>query len=118
VTASTCPLPSLDAVTIDAIARRVVELLHNVTAPTIAPRYADALSNPLGSPRAFADAARRGDFPTFRRCRRVTALWLDVEAWIESRPSRRAQATDIIDPAALLRDALASRRQPARAATS
>jgi hypothetical protein len=99
---------------VEMIARRVVELLRS-DAPA-APKYADALHNPLGSPRAFADAARRGDFTTFRRSRRVTAYWCDVERWIESRPSRRRTPVDAIDPAALLVSARAARRSRATAA--
>jgi hypothetical protein len=65
-------------------------------APAAGPRYADWEHNPLGSRRAFLDAARAGRFATFKRSRRVTALWADVEAWIESRPrpARGAAALD------------------------
>jgi hypothetical protein len=49
------------------------------------PRYADASENPIGSARAFLDAARAGHFATFKRGRKVSALWADVERWIESR---------------------------------
>lgn len=101
---------------VERTARRVVELLR-ADVPAPAPRYADAKDNPLGSARAFADAARRGDFPTFRRSRRVTALWTDVEAWIQSRPAMRSRRVpDQLDPAKLLTSALASRRPRAKSA--
>ena len=104
------PLPADVDDLVERVARRVVELLR-ADAPAVTPRYADARDNPLGSPRAFADAARRGDFPTFRRSRRVTALWCDVAAWIESRPAKRSRCVpDELDPAKLLTSALASRR--------
>jgi hypothetical protein len=114
VNAAVCPPDAVTADLVERVARRVVELLR-AESPVVTPRYADAESNPLGSARAFADAARRGDFPTFRRSRRVTAKWSDVEAWIESRPSRRRTCVDEIDPAALLKDALASRGRNATA---
>ncbi len=100
----------------DAVAERVARLLSAAAPPPASTRYADALHNPLGTRRAFADAARAGSFPTFRRCRRVTALWSDVERWIESRPTakRRAVTTpldaDALDPAKLLAASLAARR--------
>jgi hypothetical protein len=55
-------------------------------------RYADARNNPLGSERAFLDAARRGAFESFKRGRTVAARWEDVEKYVESckRPARRA----------------------------
>jgi hypothetical protein len=96
---------------VERTARRVVELLQAGTAAaSTATRYADSLDNPLGSARAFADAARRGDFPTFRKSRRVTALWTDVETWIQSRPAKRRGPGDAIDPALLLASALGSRK--------
>jgi hypothetical protein len=70
------------------------------------PRYADARSNPIGSPRAFLDAARRSDFPTFLRARRITALWADVEASIERRSrAQRPKPDPAADDVALLASA-------------
>ena len=46
--------------------------------PNAHPEWADKLCNPYGSERAFLDAARRGEFKTFRRSRRITAMWVDV----------------------------------------
>ena len=69
---------------VDLLAARVAEKL----APHLTgekPRYADGRNNPLGSKRAFLDAARRKDFSTFVRSRRITALWSDVERYVESR---------------------------------
>jgi hypothetical protein len=70
----------LDAVA-DLLAAKVAERLS-----VPATRYADGKANPLGSRRAFLDAARRGDFPSFKRGREVVARWEDVVAYIESRP--------------------------------
>lgn len=47
--------------------------------------FCHSRNNPLGSARAFLNAARRGDFPSFRAGRRVLARRSDVEAWILSR---------------------------------
>jgi len=71
-------------VLIDVLAERLAEkMAARMVAST--PRYATARENPMGSSRAFLDAARRGDFPTFRRGRCVAALWADVEGYVESR---------------------------------
>jgi hypothetical protein len=93
---------------LEQLARRVAEFLQAAPAP--ATRFADALDNPLCSARAFANAARRGDFPTFRVSRRVTALWSNVEIYMQSRPSKRRVQLDSIDPQQLLTAALASRK--------
>lgn len=52
-------------------------------------RFASAQNNPLGTPRAFLNAGRRGHFPTFKRGREVVAKWDEVERDIESRPVQR-----------------------------
>ena len=70
-----------------------VQVIAGALGRASAPKYADALNNPLGSERAFLDAGRAGRFPTFRRSRRVTALWSDVEAWSESRAIHRPVST-------------------------
>jgi len=90
--AGTLPGPAhaaLDAFT-DFIAERIAEKVA-MRVGAERPRYADATSNPLDSDRAFLDAARRGDFATFKRGKRITALWSDVERSIESRvcPARK-----------------------------
>ena len=84
---------------VDQIARRVVELLR-ADAGAPAPTYADANNNPLGSARAFLDAHRRGDFPTFKRGREIVARWEDVEAYIASRPTA-PRAAALPAPAAI-----------------
>lgn len=66
----------------------VVVQAQAVTGPTAL--YATADHNPLGSPRAFLNAHRRGAFPTFRRGRTIAARWTDVEAWMQD-PARRAK---------------------------
>ena len=65
------------------LADLVAERLAPMLSPQASPKYADKDSNPYGRPRAFLDAARAKSFPVFRLCRRVTALWSDVEAAIE-----------------------------------
>lgn len=76
---------------IEAAVERVLRrVLPELASQAATPRYATADNNPLGSSRAFLDAGRRGDFETFRCARRVTALWTDVEAWIERRKKRPA----------------------------
>jgi hypothetical protein len=92
----------LDAL-LDDLADRLAERLA-VRAGASSPRYADAKHNPLGSARAFLDAARRRDFATFRRGREVVARWADVEAWIESRkrPVQLPPAVPANDDRALL----------------
>jgi hypothetical protein len=82
---------------VERIAERVAALLGPLLTKSASPKYADRDSNPFGKPRAFMDAARRGDFATFRRCRRITALWVDVEAAVERRrkPAPLAASIDI-----------------------
>lgn len=80
---------------INEIADRVVaRLAEQAVAPHT--HYASARVNPLGSPRAFLDAARANAFPNYRRGRNVVARWCDVEAWIESRrrPARERVSPD------------------------
>ena len=107
----------------DHIASKVVEKLTptlqtlianeiaKVIAPTSAsPKYADAKNNPLGSPNAFLVAARRNDFATFRRKRRITALWADVERWLESRKRPSVVQANPLDGRALLEQSHAKKR--------
>ncbi len=70
-----------------------------------APRYADAKNNPLGTARAFLDAGRRGDFPTFKRSRAIVARWSDVEQYIERCGRQPPKATALDDDLELLRKA-------------
>ena len=101
-TMTACP-PGL---TVDTL----LDMLARALAPRIAerlgaskPRYADVKNNPFGSGRAFLDAARRGDFPTFTRARKVTALWVDVETAIEARRRPvQAKEDDTADERAML----------------
>ena len=85
---------------LEALADRLADKLAARAAPP-APRYAIARENPIGSARAFLDAARRGDFPTFKRGRTVAALWADVERYVEGR-RRRTNTTPADDDRALL----------------
>ena len=87
---------------LDHVAERIAAKLAERPG-ACAPRYADANNNPLGSARAFLDAARRRDFPSFKRARNVVALWADVERYIESRQRpARVPANDLHDDRALL----------------
>lgn len=76
---------ALARVVADAVARVVEERLRAEVAPT----YATAKHNPLGSSRAFLDAARRGDFRSHKVGREVRALWIDVDSYIQSKPGSR-----------------------------
>lgn len=66
----------------------VVESLSHV-ATDLVTRWATANDNPLGSPRSFLDAGRRGDFPTCKRGREIAARWVDVDAYIAGRQRER-----------------------------
>lgn len=64
--------------------------------------YSTANPGPLETARAFADAARRGDFPSFKVRRRLTAKAEDVHAALERRvhvrrPKVTAAANDAVD---------------------
>jgi hypothetical protein len=84
---------------VDLVAAKLAA--HTAAAAPSPPRYADGDNNPMGSARAFLDAGRRGDFPTFRVARKVTALWSDVLASIEAKKkiSARASASAASSPA-------------------
>lgn len=106
---------ALDAF-VDVLAERVALKL----APLVGagkPHYADATSNPLDSDRAFLDAARRGDFATFKRGKRITALWSDVERYIEGckRPAR-APKDAAADPERAELEAAGVRLRPVKGA--
>lgn len=72
---------------IDAVLDVLADLLADKLTERIASRqnatsrYYDTANNPLGK-RRFLEAARRGEFPSFKRGKRVLALRTDVEAWI------------------------------------
>jgi hypothetical protein len=98
-----------------ALSAQFAALVSSLHAP--AQRYADAKNNPLGSPSAFLDAARAGGFPTFRRKRRITALWENVERYLErrkiargARPSVAASTPPEIDIGELVRTSRPSKR--------
>jgi hypothetical protein len=75
--------PDLSDADLDRLAARLAPRLAAALAPAH-PEWADKDHNPYGSERAFLDVARRGDFKSFRRNRRITARWVDVAAAIES----------------------------------
>jgi hypothetical protein len=79
---------ALAQVVAGAVARAVEERLRAEMAPT----YATAKHNPLGSARSFLDAARRGDFRSHKVGREVRALWTDVDSYIQTRPGARRRA--------------------------
>ena len=97
-------LQALIEVLADRLAEKVTERLQVTT-----PRYATGRDNPIGSARAFLDAARRGDFPTFRRGRCVAALWADVERYVEGQKPRVKAAAGEEARAVLLRKGLVLR---------
>ncbi len=116
------PLPGPAHAALDAFADFIAERVAEKVALRVgaaSPRYADATSNPLESERAFLDAARRGDFATFKRCKRVTALWVDVQQSMEGRvrPARKPKdvAADA-DPDRAELEAAGVRLRPAKGA--
>lgn len=76
-------------VLLDALAEELAGRLLSRLSVAACPEHASAQHNPLGSARAFLDAGRRGDFPTFKRGRQVVARWNDVLAFIEAREIQR-----------------------------
>ena len=76
---------------LDALAERIAARLSRQPS-TVA--YYTSEDNPLGSKRAFLDAAARGAFPSFKAGRRVLAKREDVHAWIESRERKRTEHDD------------------------
>ncbi len=96
-------IPQLDLDSLlDALAERIAERLSRQTSPVA---YFTSEDNPLGSKRAFLDAAARGAFPSFKAGRRVLAKREDVHAWIESRQRKRTEdpTHDLSDEALLMR---------------
>ncbi|AUX33193.1 MULTISPECIES: hypothetical protein [Sorangium] len=89
----------------------IIEQRQQAAAP---PRYATAKHNPIGSSRAFLDAARRGDFPSHKVGREVRALWADVDAYILSRPGSRRREERATLEAELAASAAPRRRRAAR----
>lgn len=78
----------------DAIAEKVAEkVAARLAVAPAAPALATAKNNPLGSSRAFLDASRRGDFPTFKRGREVVARWSDVAEYDRARMRPRRKLT-------------------------
>ena len=107
---------ALDAL-LDELAERVARKLAERSGRE-APRYADARNNPLRSARAFLDAARRGDFPSFKRGREVVAHWAEVERHIERRRRRVTSTAELDDDRALLERAGVRLRRAASHDTS
>lgn len=84
----------LDALA-ELLADRVAEkVAARLAATPAAPELATAKHNPLGSARAFLDAARAGRFPSWRRGKEVVARWEDVSEYdrarMRPRPARTA----------------------------
>jgi hypothetical protein len=74
----------LDPEQLRELARLVAEELRAAGAGGAGEFYSPE-DNPLGSRRAFLEAARRGDFPSFKPDRRRTlARREDVDRWIAS----------------------------------
>ena len=86
-------VPSPGDAFIDALAARMVPLLAPILLAALRPapgsgdpEYATAKQNPLRSRKAFRTAYRAGAFPTFTRNRAITALWVDVVAYMRNQP--------------------------------
>lgn len=88
----------------DLLAERVAALvIDRLATRQINPQYATARRNPLGSPRVFLDAARRGAFRSHKVGREVRAVWQDVDAYIRSLPPQKRQEDDGIDIEAMVK---------------
>lgn len=74
---------------VQAVAAEVVPQVVRELNATSTPMFATAKDNPLGSARAFLDAARSDRFPSFMKGRERCARWSDVLSYIESRKPRR-----------------------------
>ncbi|NUQ76819.1 MAG: hypothetical protein HUU21_25065 [Polyangiaceae bacterium] len=73
----------------DRVAERITQRIGKGIPTASGSEYYSANNNPLGSQRAFLDAARRKDFPSFKPGRTVLARREDVDRWIESHPRTR-----------------------------
>ncbi|XXX73909.1 hypothetical protein WMF30_40310 [Sorangium sp. So ce134] len=94
-------------------AELAADLLEERLRAPSTPRYADAKCNPLGSARAFREAAAAGAFKTFRRGKQTAALWADVEAWMVAQPPPAPRTKPLVDGDLSLRDELALAAKPA-----
>jgi hypothetical protein len=104
----------------DAVLDVLADLLADKLTERIASRqaaaspYYDTEHNPLGK-RRFLEAARRGDFPSFKRGRRVLALRTDVDAWIaKGARSKPANNNETLSDEQLLATAGVRLLRPAR----
>jgi hypothetical protein len=110
----------LDHPVVAALLERLADLVAARVQPGEEGRYYTAVNNPLGSVRAFRDAASRGDFPSFKLGREIAAKRSDVHAWIEGRTKRpsvkKAAAATTDDDDAMLAEfgVRASRKRGAR----
>jgi hypothetical protein len=91
--------PTGSDVLIEIIVRKAAELAAEIIVARLrhepglgAPLYATAQHNPLGSKRAFLNAARAKKFTTFKRGRNVAAMWSDVDAWMRQCPEQRRES--------------------------
>ena len=85
---------AFDVLLNELVERFFERLAQRITHSTLTARgseYYSASENPLGSRRAFLDAAHRGDFPSYKAGRRVLAKRADVHHWIESRPRKHSE---------------------------
>jgi hypothetical protein len=71
----------------------IAEIRASVGTPP-PPEWADKDHNPYGSERAFLDAARRREFPTFTVRRRVTAEWSHVVEAIQKKRREKKGAEE------------------------
>ncbi|WP_437606287.1 hypothetical protein WMF20_35540 [Sorangium sp. So ce834] len=110
----------MNSAAVEAFARAVATMAAELAADLLtdrlkvspAPRYATARENPLGSARAFREAAAAGAFKTFRRGKQAAALWEDVEAWMVSQPPPAPRTKPQADGDLSLRDELAIAAKP------
>ncbi|WP_434042272.1 MULTISPECIES: hypothetical protein [Sorangium] len=105
----------MNAAAVEAFAQVLATMAAEIAADLLekrmkapsAPRYATPKENPLGSARAFREAAAAGAFKTFRRGKQTAALWADVEAWMVAQPPPAPRAKPQASGDLSLRDELA-----------
>jgi hypothetical protein len=110
---SPAALDGLKTFLIEVLRDAALEAFREAAAEERKPKFATSKHNPLGNARKFLDAGRRKAFPMRRVGRDNVALWVDVEAYMQScpEPKKRPRDEDDIDAADLLAASLGRRRR-------
>lgn len=82
----------LDAFLEQLAAKLAPKVAALLVAPPPAERWATARDNPLGTRHGFLAAAKRSEFPSFKRGRERVARWTDVEAYLQRRQAAPRKA--------------------------